>query len=172
MLDIWNYISCFIEKDRDKCHLLSVSKELSQCKFYFNEKINTCLIKNLSRFDYFTNVSNINNIKKKNQPTVSIPLPLHITHLTFSDNFNKELGNYIPSSVINLSFGRCFNKSINGHIPSSVKYLSLGWNFNRSVDNLPSSITHLKFGFYYNETINNFPPSLEYLQFGAYFNKP
>jgi len=38
-LDLWGYLSEFIQTNQDKCWLMMTCKEISKCQFYFNESI-------------------------------------------------------------------------------------------------------------------------------------
>ena len=113
MIDIWSYISLFIERDKDKCNLLMTSQELTQCKVFFNETINLTSITKSRWFHQFTNILT-NEL---------IALPKNLKVLNFVDRFNEPINNYVPYGVIHLSFGYMFDQSLYECIPSSVTHL-------------------------------------------------
>lgn len=113
MIDIWSYISLFIERDKDKCNLLMTSQELTHCKVFFNETINLTSISKSRWFHQYTNVLT-NEL---------IELPKNLKILNFADRFNEPINNYVPYGVVYLSFGYMFNQSLYECIPSSVTHL-------------------------------------------------
>src|SRR5690606_9361685 len=57
-------------------------------------------------------------------------IPLSVTHLTLSADFNQPINkNSIPSSVTHLAFGYEFNQPINECIPSNMIHLTFGHDF-------------------------------------------
>lgn len=90
-----------------------------------------------------------------------------MTHITFSNDFNLSIKNYIPQSVTHLVFGFSFDKPINGYIPSSVTHLTFGAMFDRPIDEcIPQSVVRLEFGEKFNFlTKNCIPPSVKQLKF-------
>src|SRR5690606_26746358 len=118
-LDIWEYLSEFINNDTDKCHLLRTCKGISKCAFYFYGLIDFDKINGTQWFDKYTNII----IKEK-----IINLPLFITHLTIDNNV---LIDNIPSSVTHLYFNSRFKQPFKDVIiPSSVTDFSIQ-NFHR-----------------------------------------
>ena len=113
MIDVWNYITSFIERDKDKCNLLMTSQELSNCKVFFNEMINLDVINKSKWFHQFTNILT-NELST---------LPKNLKILNFADRFNGPINNYVPYGVVHLSFGYMFNQSLYECIPSSVTHL-------------------------------------------------
>ena len=160
-LDIIGYITEFIECDKEKCYLMMTCTWISGCNFRFNERIDFNNISQSIWFDYFVNIIA--------HDTVSFPL--HITHLTFYNFFNKNIENKIPTTVTHLMFGSQFDQSIIGCIPSSVINLEFGYLFDQPIEDcIPSNVIHLKFGSHFNHTINNnIPDSITYLTLGCQF---
>lgn len=185
MIDVWNYITSFIERDKDKCNLLMTSQKLSNCKVFFNEMINIDVINKSKWFHQFTNILT-NEL---------ITLPKNLKILNFADRFNGPINNYVPHGVVHLSFGYMFNqplyecipssvthlefrdKKINNNIyhssfsyslansvPSSVKYLLIDSNITNcnDIDKL-TSITHMTINRFHGQKYNNIPPSVSHL---------
>jgi len=96
-------------------------------------------------------------------------LPLSLTHLTFSDSFNRPV-DILPPNLTHLTFGNSFNQHVDD-LPSSVTHLTFGYPFNQYVDYLPAGITHLTFGFSFNLAVDQLPPSITHLTFGNCFNQ-
>ena len=69
-------------------------------------------------------------------------LPDYITHVKFSDYFDKEIKSW-PKNITHLIFNRYFNRSVD-NLPKNLTHLTFGYNFNQSVDNIPKNLTHLK----------------------------
>lgn len=97
-------------------------------------------------------------------------IPLTVTHLVFSRDFNQPIYNHIPSSVKHLIFGDEFNQRVDS-LPSRLTHLRFGHFFNNKVDNLPSTITHLEFGDYFDQPIDHLPSSITHLKLGNYFDE-
>lgn len=89
-LDIWGYISEFIDNDKEKCKLMMTCKEISQCKFYFYEPIH---INKIVKSKWYVHHVNLIVSDKKYVSHSSI------THLTFDDNFDECLNKYVSNSV-------------------------------------------------------------------------
>ena len=144
MIDVWSYISLFINNDKDKCNLLMTSQELSHCKIFFHEMININSISESRWFHQFTNIL-----------TSSLAtLPKNIKILNFADKFNKPINNYISYGVVHLSFGYMFNQSLYECIPSSVTHLEFR---NKKIS---FSIYHSHFTHTLNDSISS---SIKYL---------
>src|SRR6266567_3683991 len=94
-LDIWGYITIFIKNDKEKCYLMMACKEISKCKFYFNDIVRIEKILKSTWFDYFTNILVRWEMYK---------LPLNTTYLTIGAFFNKSIENYIHYGVKYLKF--------------------------------------------------------------------
>lgn len=145
--DIENYIINVYLDDKDVIRYLKICKnKYTKLKIYQNknplwwsvgDKINFIL-----KHIY---VRNINDI----------PLLNSITHLTFSNYFNKPVDN-LPQSIIYLTFSNQFNKPVD-NLPQSITHLIFGKYFNQPVDNLPQSITHLTFGEFFNQPVDRLP---------------
>src|SRR5690606_16973575 len=111
-LDLWGYLSTFIENDKQRCYLMMTCKEMLLCKIYFYHQINIEKIINTVQFDYFTNVYAINNI---------VRLPKYILKLSLG---SKVADYYIPSTIKKLTIG--FNRPLlHCSLPTSVTY----WKF-------------------------------------------
>ncbi len=111
--EIISYICDFIN-DSEKIILLSLNKELNNCKnlTFYRNAVNYETIANLWYFDNFINVI-INNL------TI---LPKFITHLTFGREFNQSIQNAIPASVTHLEIPIRYNSQLqNSKI--KIKYL-------------------------------------------------
>ena len=196
-LDLWGYLSKFIEGDKWRCYLMMTCKEILNCKIYFSDWKCIDKIINVSRFDYFTNVHSDKDINKLPQYISTLSLgnkvfdyyiPSTITELIIG--FNHPLKCPIPTSVIHLTFEDLYNQPIDGIIPFSVTHLSLDHEFNQCIDGIPlsvthlfiggkypikghisSSITHLTFSWDFNQSITNLiPSSVIHLTFKHDFN--
>nr|AEX62419.1 putative F-box and FNIP repeat-containing protein [Moumouvirus Monve] len=184
------YIFNFLDtKDKIKfmltCHdLLNIKHRIK-----INNMYDYCLIKDSIFLSSFKNIS---------YRATCINIPNNITHLYFSDSFNKPLPKLnefncftnnlkfikfgwnfnqpihgcIPNSVTHLIFGNRFNQDISGCIPENVVYLEFGTSFNKSIkDCLPKKLKYLKFGFNFNQNIDKCIPDVKYLEFGHNFNQ-
>jgi hypothetical protein len=156
-------------ESKDKLNFISTCQYFNTFKFkvQFNDPITNSNIKDLLYYDRFTNI--ILDCFKK--------LPASITHLTFEDNFNQEIKDYILQSdlhnLTHLTFGHHFNKEIKDRIPLSVTHLTFGFCFNQEIkDCITDSVTHLTFGTCFNQEIKDcLPDSVTHLTFALEFNK-
>lgn len=172
-LEIWELISRFIKSDKYICRLMMTCKEISKCGFYFYELIDVNEIKNSSWFDRFVFINVTNRIKLHSNviglhfsddfnKLINGYIPSSVNYLKFGKEFNQNIFNCIPSTVTRLEFGEKFNRSIKGCIPSKVFDLKFGNDFNQPVDDLPSSVINLQFGLQFNQTIDHLPLSIEF----------
>ena len=85
--------------DIDKVNLLKSNKVINNLKYhiFFNQKILSSKIKNLTFSDRFTNVI-------IDSTTIKF-LSDNVTHLTFGKLFNQNIKGAIPNSVTHLTFG-------------------------------------------------------------------
>uniref|UniRef100_A0A6C0CCH2 F-box domain-containing protein n=1 Tax=viral metagenome TaxID=1070528 RepID=A0A6C0CCH2_9ZZZZ len=187
-VDVLAIIKIYLS-DKDMIRLLSTYQIMNTLKirFAYNDQIhlqkipmqmdgkiqdvyfvNDIKMDDLITLPYYKNIKNIHYHSK------STSIPCMVTHLSFSDEFNKSLKNKIPTSVTHLTFGDKYDQPIRDTIPHSVLYLKFGYDFNQAIkNNLPSSITHLKFGCKFNQPIkNSLPGSILYLTFGDRFDQP
>ena len=182
-LEIWELVTRFIRSDKYICHLMMTCKEISKCGFYFYELVDANEIKNSGWFDRFVFISVTNRIKLHSNVRglyfsddfnkfINGYIPSSVKYLKFGKEFNQSVFNCIPSSVIQLEFGEKFNRSIKGCIPSHVFDLKFGNDFNQPIDDIPSSVINLKFGLQFNQSVDNLPSSIECLTFGDMFNQP
>lgn len=164
MLDAWSYIANLLESDKDKCRLMITCKDMSKCRFFFNERIKIEKIVTSNFFNHFVNIK-INNF--------NVPFPSFITHLKFGSEFNESIDNRIPSTITHLIFGWRFNQPIKKCIPSSITHLNFDCDFNQPIENcIPSSVVHLKFCVCFNQPIkNNIPTSVTHLTLGWHFEQ-
>lgn len=178
-LDIWGYLTDFIDSNEDKYHLLITCKEISKCRFFFYDQINVRKIKKSLWFDNFTNIFYnyiITTPKFVTHLTLTINceiiIPTTVTHLALVDKFDQPIKNLIPSSIIHLIFGTEFNQCIKGNIPDSVTHLTFGCEFNQSIKGgIPSSVKHLIFGYSFNRSVKGCLTNVTHLTFGCLFNK-
>jgi len=171
--------------DRDKMQLtmISMSMDVLKYRLMYREKIHIGKIVELPYFDNFecVELSKIVNMYPKyvkyvyfkaTSGNLSLLHSAPITHLSFSENFNKSIKYKIPPSVTHLRFNRYFNKEIKNDIPQSVTHLTFGHAFNQPIDNIPPSITHLILGKSFNK-YSTFPQIINiiYLKLGrCYFH--
>ena len=141
MLDAWSHIAKFIERDKDRCHLMITCKEMLKCSIYFDKEIHIDKIRKLYFFNKFTNIL-VDEL---------VTLSLSVTHLTFSHKFNQNINDCIPSSVTHLTLGYRFAQSIE-KISSSVTHLTIHSYeiFKKCINgHISSSITHIFFKMYH-----------------------
>jgi len=182
-LDLWGYLSEFINNDRDKCRLMMTCKKISKCRFYFYRLRDIYYAKKSRWFNHFTNVHNIHDINALplsikhlsfgnyfNKPFDSDKIPPSVTHVTFGNGFDQKVDKF-PPKITHLTFGFAFNQPIDNCIPYGVTHLTFNYYFNQNVDNLPSSIVELSFGCRFNKPINNIPSSVTNLRLGCFFNQ-
>ena len=135
-------------------------KDMSKCRFFFNERIKIEKIVTSNFFDHFVNIK-VNNF--------NVPFPPFITHLTFSWWFDDPIDNRIPSTITHLIFGNNFNQSIENCIPSSVIHLKFDTFFNQPIkNNIPTSVTHLTFGWHFKQPVSDIPSSVTHLFFNEH----
>lgn len=91
-------------------------------------------------------------------------LPLSLTHLSLSCEFNQPVDNP-PSSLTHLTFGDHFDEYVD-HLPSSLTHLTFGYGFINRVDHLPSSHSP----HYWKIVWRLCGSSLMFLKFGFHFN--
>ena len=110
-------IICGWLSDKDKISYLSIDNTFHMLKhiIHYEDMIIVTKIKKLPYYDQFTNIISDD----------VITFPKHITHLTFSHNFDQDIKGVIPSSVTHLTFGYSFDQDIKGVIPSSVTHLTI-----------------------------------------------
>lgn len=159
-IDIWSYVSEFVERDKDKCHLMMSCKNFSKCRFYFRERINIKKIIDKKWFNHFTNIL-------INGRTI---LPLSVSHLTFGVSWNDSLENFIPSTVKHITF-KYLQMQTGNFIPSLVTHITFDQKSSHNLNNfLSKSVTHLRFGHYFDQPVNYIPSTVTHLTFGHYFN--
>lgn len=177
--DIYSYIGNYLE-DIDKANLTAVSVATNSLKyvFVFRTLVPTERILHLSYYDSFENVELSEKdtkiprrAKSVHYSAKDLPIPSHITHLTFSDQFDESIDNKLPSSVTHLVFGIHFNKLIKCCLPKSITHLSFCVYFDQPIAGcLPDSLICLKLGFFFNQPIKgNIPPSVTHLSLGPHF---
>lgn len=95
--------------------------------------------------------------------------------LTFSQEFNDDLGVMFPESLKNLTFGCHFNRSFKGLKMTGLESITVGAEFNQSLDGvqLPHSLVSLTFGRDFNQCLDNtfLPLNLRTLTFGHSFDR-
>jgi len=182
-LDIWSYICQLISNNRDKFHLLIITKEISKCDFRFTEKIDVSLIIRSKWFDYFTNIFNVYYLNV---------LPKFAAELDFGAGFKQNI-EHLPSSVTHLTL-HGYNVMAYGKIPSSITHLTFRGGSYVKIDTLegvptffPPSVTHLAISKiirsndilspnlildeYFNETITDkIPEHVKYLTINQIFD--
>lgn len=147
-LNVWGYISTFIDNNEDKCCLMMTCTQISNCNFTFDKRIDIGKINGSKWFDKFTNILVNDTVK----------LPAGVTQLRFDYKFNKSIKGYIPSTVKKLIFGNKFNRSVKDRIPYGVTHILFGYRFNQSIEGyIPSSVTHLMFNDKMDENGDIFP---------------
>lgn len=97
-----------------------------------------------------------------------------IIDLTFGENFDQPITNFIPSTVIYLTFMFGFNQSIAYAIPNGVRRLTFGYRFNQPIINaIPDNVRRLTFGNHFNQPIlGAIPKNVKHLTFIGDFNQP
>ncbi len=100
-------------------------------------------------------------------------IPIHITHLNFSSNFNKEIDLKSNVKLTHLKFGDRFNKKINLKQNVRLTHFQFGGNFNREIDFKHNiRLTHLQFGWEFNQSLDlKSNVKLTYLRFGNRINQ-
>ena len=97
--------------------------------------------------------------------------------LTFSQEYNDDLGVMLPESLKNLTFGCHFNRSFKKYHwnMTGLESITLGADFNQSLDGvqLPHSLVSLTFGRDFNQCLDNtfLPLNLRSLTFGHSFDR-
>ncbi|QGR54238.1 f-box and fnip repeat-containing protein [Moumouvirus maliensis] len=176
---------------KNKIRLMSTCRDLLNVRDVVKifEVYNYYLIKDSIFYSSFENISYL---------ALNMDIPTNITHLYFSDsfnkpipklgelnclsnnlkfikfgwNFNQSINDCIPEGVTHIIFGNKFNQNISGCIPDSVTYLEFGKSFNKTIkDCLPKNLKYLKFGFNFNQNIDKCIPNIKYLEFGHNFNQ-
>ena len=87
-------------------------------------------IVNLSYFDQFNHVI---------VSDTTIRLPKSVTRITFSDNFDESVENYLPDTVTHITFGLLFDRPIHT-MPKAIVYVAFGEIFCQPIDCVPDSI--------------------------------
>ena len=108
--------------------------------------------------------------KLKNVSTLT-NLPINLTHLTFSNDFNQPINeNVLPNKLTHLIFGYQFNQPILPGVLSNLNNLTnltFGSNFNQSLlpSVFPISLTNLTFGYNFNQPLQSgvLPNTLQYI---------
>jgi len=103
---------------------------------------------------------------------------LSLTHLTFYWKYNVPLAvGSLPSTLSHLTLSRMFNQAVlPHHLPDNITHLTFGELFNQplSVGVLPTRIVQLTFLGEFNRRLEAgvLPTSLTRLTFGRWFNQP
>eukprot|EP01112_Ceratiomyxa_fruticulosa_P011032 TRINITY_DN2961_c0_g1_i3.p1 TRINITY_DN2961_c0_g1~~TRINITY_DN2961_c0_g1_i3.p1 ORF type:complete len:246 (+),score=52.33 TRINITY_DN2961_c0_g1_i3:90-740(+) len=127
-------------------------------------------------FRLFDNDSQLNKFVSYNPTKCSEvhsiqEIPLHATHLRFSNNFNTPILS-LPNNLTFLVFGEKFNLSVDNVLPHTITSLKFGKDFDTPISALPPSLTFLEFGFRFDKSVQKLPHSIKHLIFKDFFNQP
>ncbi len=123
-LDVWGYLSEFIDNNTDKCNLMKTCKEISKCTFYFYDMIDCDKIIGSEWFDLFTFVYIKESITR---------LPLFVNQLHFGKKFRQSITqNNIPPTVYHIILAYyCNIRWDNSLMPPFVKTLTINGNITK-----------------------------------------
>jgi hypothetical protein len=77
-------------------------------------------------------------------------LPLPLTHLSLSYEFDIPLDGVLPDTIVKLNLGTTYAHPVD-NLPSFLLKLTCSYHFNHTVDKLPSTLLSLKFGNIFNQ---------------------
>lgn len=173
---------CSFLSDQEKVYFAMIATSFSMLlsEMIYSKKVRFDAIEKLPYFDNFECVQLLHFTNKCPKFAKYVyyeastrDIPQNVTHLTFTQGFNKSIKGIIPKSVTDLEFSWDFIQSVQDCIPSTVKNMTFSYYFGRDIikeDNLADfnnviGLNHDDHGF------DRIPYTIMHVTYCRYYNK-